>query len=110
LCLLHSFLHSICWTEFLVIFLIKTNMSQTDIYYRIRRILSFNFNVEDHGNLYTASLNNQLGLSPMELNLLLYHIEQSFNIKLKDGLETEVSSLNQLVSYVSHEVNRKNLN
>jgi len=46
----------------------------------------------------------------MELNLLLYHIEQSFNIKLKDGLETEVSSLNQLVSYVSHEVNRKNLN
>ncbi|HNS29186.1 MAG TPA: acyl carrier protein [Tenuifilaceae bacterium] len=85
-------------------------MSQTDIYYRIRRILSFNFNVEDYGNLYTASLNNQLGLSPMELNLLLYHIEQSFNIKLKDGLETEVSSLNQLVSYVSHEVNRKNLN
>jgi acyl carrier protein len=82
-------------------------MLQTDIYYKIRRILSFNFGIDDQGNLYNANLYNNLGLNRWEVNLLLYHIEHAFNIKLKEDLETEVNSLNQLVMYVSSEINRQ---
>jgi acyl carrier protein len=82
-------------------------MSQTDIYYKIRRILSFNFGIDDQGNLFNANLYNNLGLNTWEVNLLLYHIEQTFSIKLREDLELEVFSLNQLVKHVSGEISRQ---
>jgi len=85
-------------------------MSQTDIYYKIKRILSFNFNVEDQGNIYTANLFNNLGLTRIEVNLLLYHVEQAFSINLKDGLEMEINSLSQLVTHVTQEMNNQRIN
>jgi hypothetical protein len=79
-------------------------MSQTDIYNRITRIITMNFSIYHRGDLFKAKLTNDLGLSPWEQNLLLYHVEHDFNIDLKSGIENDLRSVNQLVKVVSNEL------
>lgn len=79
-------------------------MSQTDIYNRITRIITMNFSIYHRGPLHNAKLTNDLGLSPWEQNLLLYHVEHNFDIDLKSGVEKNLKSVNQLVKVVSSEL------
>ena len=63
-----------------------------------------NFSIYHRGPLHNAKLSNDLGLSPWEQNLLLYHVEHNFNIDLKSGVENDLRSVNQLVKVVSNEL------
>jgi acyl carrier protein len=76
-------------------------MSINEIHYKILWILNYNFKVDNELNLSAASFTNDLKFNSWEINMLLYYIEQALDIKLKRGLETEIDTINQLVSQIS---------
>ncbi len=75
-------------------------MSVSDIYNKIKWLLLVNFNVKDIVNYYNADLKNDLGMEGWDINLLLYLVESTFDVKLKTGVEKDLSRLDQLVSLV----------
>jgi len=82
-------------------------MSEIEIANRVNWILNINFQSKPEISLSTANLIDDLGLNCWEINLFLYYIEQSFNIKLKPGLEKEISSLSEIVNKVLEEINKE---
>lgn len=84
-----------------------SHMSQSDIINRICRIIDLHFSVYNNCNVFTANFTSDLDFSNWEKNLLLYHVEQNFNISLRTGLEHEISNVQQLVHIVSNEVLRR---
>ena len=56
---------------------------------------------------YTANFYDDFGLATWELNLLLYNIEDQFNIRLENGLENKLNTVNQLVTVVYKEKARQ---
>lgn len=82
-------------------------MSINEIHYKILWILIFNFKVDNERNISTASFTNDLKLNSWEINMLLYYIEQALDIKLKNGLENEIDTINQLVCQISKKDSNK---
>jgi hypothetical protein len=54
-------------------------------------------------NYYNADLKTDLGMDGWDVNLLLYLVESTFDVRLKSGIEKDVSRLDQLVSLVYEE-------
>ena len=78
-------------------------MSVCDIYSKIRWILMVNFKVKDIVNYHNADLRKDIGLEGWDLNLLVYLVESTFDIKLKTGVENDITRLDQLVMLVDAE-------
>ncbi|MFO8022916.1 MAG: hypothetical protein R6U65_10650 [Perlabentimonas sp.] len=80
-------------------------MDNSYIYYRIAWLLRTNFSIPEQQLSFYSNLRTDLLLSTHEINLLLYLIENHYNIQFKYGLEEEITKLNQLVKLVSKELN-----
>jgi hypothetical protein len=78
-------------------------MSVSEIYSKVKWLLLVNFNVKDIVNYYNADLKTDLGMDGWDVNLLLYLVESTFDVRLKSGIEKDVSRLDQLVSLVYEE-------
>lgn len=78
-------------------------MSVSEIYNKVKWLLLVNFNVKDIVNYYNADLKTDLGMDGWDVNLLLYLVESTFDVRLKSGIEKDVSRLDQLVSLVYEE-------
>lgn len=68
-----------------------------------------NFSLKEEYNHFNAKLTSDLGLDAWDINQLIFLVENSFNIQLKNGIENDVVYLNQLVSFVYKEMHRKTL-
>ncbi|MFA5647924.1 MAG: hypothetical protein WC951_06410 [Bacteroidales bacterium] len=79
-------------------------MAVSDIYSKIRWILMVNFRVKDIVNYHNADLRKDIGLDGWDLNLLIYLIETTFDIKLKVGIENDLVRLDQLALLVHAEM------
>ena len=77
-----------------------TTMSHTDIYNRIRWILMSNFALKEPTDHYKANLTKDLGLDDWDINLLVFLVENKFNVRFNAGVEKDFTSLNQLASLV----------
>ena len=84
-------------------------MSANELNYKILWLLTYNFKVNNHLHLTTASFSKDLNFNQWDINLLLYYIEQNFNVTLKKGLENEVDNVHQLVSLTLNEMHNKKL-
>lgn len=79
-------------------------MAVSDIYSKIRWILMVNFRVKDIVNYHNADLRKDIGLDGWDLNLLVYLVETTFDIKLKAGIENDIARLDQLALLVNTEM------
>ncbi|MDY0201018.1 MAG: hypothetical protein RBR40_08520 [Tenuifilaceae bacterium] len=79
-------------------------MAVSDIYSKIRWILMVNFRVKDIVNYHNADLRKDIGLDGWDLNLLVYLVETTFDIKLKVGIENDLVRLDQLALLVHAEM------
>ncbi len=79
-------------------------MAVSDIYSKIRWILMVNFRVKDIVNYHNADLRKDIGLDGWDLNLLVYLVETTFDIKLKVGIENDLVRLDQLALLVYAEM------
>ncbi len=59
-----------------------------------------NFTLNEPNNHYEASLTKDLGLDEWDINLLLFIVENKFNVRFNPGVEKNISNLNQLASKV----------
>ncbi len=78
-------------------------MTYTEIHKNIRSLLSTKLRVNQKSPSYTANFYDDFGLAKWELNLLLYNVEDHFKIRLQNGLEDEIATINQLVAKVYDE-------
>ncbi|MFP4555753.1 MAG: hypothetical protein ACLFNU_02675 [Bacteroidales bacterium] len=79
-------------------------MENSYIYYRIAWLLRTNFSIPEQELSYYSNLRTDLLLNTNEINLLLYFIENHYNIQFKHGMEKEITRINQLVKLVSKEL------
>ena len=63
-----------------------------------------NFRVKDIVNYHNADLRKDIGLDGWDLNLLVYLVETTFDIKLKVGIENDLVRLDQLALLVHAEM------
>lgn len=84
-------------------------MTYNEIHLGIKVLLDKKMRVYRQSPSYTANFYDDYGLSKWELNLLLYKVEDHFNIRLKNGLEDELATINQLVNVVHHEKQKSRL-
>ena len=82
-------------------------MTYSEIHSKIKKILANKMRVFRTSASYTANFYDDFGLSSWELNWLLYNVEDHFNITLEKGLENRISTINQLVSLIYAEQQRK---
>ena len=75
-------------------------MSVSDIYSKVKWLLLVNFNVKDIVNYYNADLKKDLGMDSWDVNMLLYLVESTFNVRFNSGAEKDLARLDQLVSLV----------
>jgi len=75
-------------------------MNYNQIHRHIRMILYRKMNVSFVSRSYTANFYDDFGLTNMELNLLIYNVENHFGITLDNGLENNINTINQLVDEV----------
>lgn len=75
-------------------------MTYSDIHKQIQHIIRTKMKVRYHATSYTANFTDDYFMSPWEVNLLLYFIEEQFNIQLDIKPDKRLSSINQLVSIV----------
>ncbi|TVQ10598.1 MAG: hypothetical protein EA361_13865 [Bacteroidetes bacterium] len=78
-------------------------MTYSEIHGKIKLILDKDMRVFNGSPSYTANFHDDFGLSIWELNLLLYNVEDHFNIRLENGLEQQLSTVNQLVTVIHRE-------
>ena len=82
-------------------------MTYSEIHGKIRFILDKKMRVFSMSPSYTANFYDDFGLSKYELNWLLYNVEDHFGIRLENGLEERLSTVNELVSMVHKAQSRK---
>ncbi len=82
-------------------------MTYSEIHGKIKFILHKEMRVFRGSPSYTAHFYDDFGLSTWELNLLLYNVENHFNIRLENGLEEQLSTVNQLVTVIHKENQRR---
>lgn len=82
-------------------------MTYSEIHGKIRSILDKEMRVFNGSPSYTANFYDDFGLSTWELNLLLYNVEDHFNIRLANGLEQQLYTVNQLVTVIHKEKQRQ---
>jgi len=82
-------------------------MTHPEIYNGIRILLKDKLRVDRQSQSDTAHFLDDFGLARWELNLLLYNVEDHFNIRLRQGLEDELDTLNQLVAVIHKEKNKE---
>lgn len=82
-------------------------MTYSEIHSKIENILLKKMRVFRMSPSYTANFYDDFGLSQWELNWLLYNVEDQFNIRLEKGLEDRLNTINQLVTVVHTEQQRK---
>lgn len=75
-------------------------MTYSDVHQQIQRIIKTKMKVRYHAPSYTANFNDDYFMSPWEVNLLLYFVEDQFKIQLDTNPDKQLSSMNQLVSMV----------
>ncbi|MFO8022088.1 MAG: hypothetical protein R6U65_06455 [Perlabentimonas sp.] len=85
-------------------------MSHTDIYNKIRWILMANFSLKEPNNHYKANLTQDLGLDAWDINLLIFFVENTFNIRFNQGIEKDVSNLKELALMVQQKTANKEYN
>lgn len=78
-------------------------MTYSEIHGKIQLILDKEMRVFNGSPSYTANFYDDFGLSIWELNLLLYNVEDHFNIRLERGLEERIYTINQLVTVIHNE-------
>lgn len=78
-------------------------MTYSEIHGNIKMILDKKMRVWEKSPSYTANFYDDFGLSQWELNWLLYNVEDHFNIRLENGLEKKLSTINQLVTVIHGE-------
>jgi acyl carrier protein len=78
-------------------------MTHPEIYHGIRTLLKEKLRVEKNSPSDTANFIDDFGLARWELNLLLYNVEDHFNIRLEQGLEHELDTINQLAALIHKE-------
>ncbi len=83
-------------------------MTHPEIYNDIRILLKDKLRVDRQSQSDTAHFSDDFGLARWELNLLLYNVEDHFNIRLRQGLEDELDTINQLVALI-HKEKKKEL-
>lgn len=59
-----------------------------------------NFRINETNSHFTANFYKDLGMDSSDINLLIYYVENKFQIQLQDGAEKRVKNMNQLVSMV----------
>ncbi len=82
-------------------------MTHPEIYHGIRTLLKDKLRVDRNSQSDTANFFDDFGLVQWELNLLLYNVEDHFNIRLKTGLEDELDTINQLVALIYKEKSKE---
>lgn len=82
-------------------------MTYSEIHKTIRSILSKKMRIHKDSPSYTANFYDDYGFSKWELNLLLINVEDQFNIRLENGLEERLSTVNQLVALIHTERQRQ---
>lgn len=82
-------------------------MTYSEIHGKIRFILDKKMKVFMKSPSYTANFYDDFGLSKYELNWLLYNVEDHFDIRLENGLEERLSTINELVAMVHKAQNSK---
>ncbi len=82
-------------------------MTYSEIHGKIRFILDKKMRVFRNSPSYTANFYDDFGLSKYELNWLLYNVEDHFDIRLENGLEERLSTVNELVAMVHKTQNSK---
>lgn len=55
-----------------------------------------NFQLKDITNHYSANLSKDLGLDAWDINQLIFLVEKQFDVKFENGVENQVTSLNQI--------------
>ncbi len=75
-------------------------MTYSDVHRQIQSIIKTKMKVRHHAPSYTANFTDDYFMSPWEVNLLLYFVEDQFNIQLDTKPDMRLSSMNQLVSIV----------
>lgn len=81
-------------------------MTYSDVHHQIEGIIYKKMKVRHTNKSYTANFNDDFKMVDWEVNLLLYFVEDQFDIRLQKGAEKEISSMNQLVSMVYKEKER----
>lgn len=81
-------------------------MTYSELHKQIQGIIQKKMKVRHHAPSYTANFSDDFYMSPWEINLLLYFVEDEFKIRLATGSETDLSSINQLVSLVHRHKNQ----
>ncbi|TVQ11915.1 MAG: hypothetical protein EA361_11925 [Bacteroidetes bacterium] len=75
-------------------------MTHSDVHKKIQSIIRTKMKVRHHASSYTANFTDDYFMSPWEVNLLLYFVEDQFNIQLDTKPDKQLFSMNQLVSIV----------
>lgn len=78
-------------------------MTYSEIHNKLNLILNQKMRVFNFSPSYTANFFDDFGLSTWELNWLLYNVEDHFDIRLENGLEERLSTVNQLVAVIHNE-------
>lgn len=82
-------------------------MTYSEIHKKINLIIYKKMRVNNLPISYTANFFDDYGFSEWELNWLLINVEDQFNIRLKKGLERELSTINELVALIHSERQRQ---
>ncbi len=82
-------------------------MTYSEIHKTISHILNKKMRVFNNSSSYTANFYDDFGFSKWELNWLLINVEDQFNIRLEKGLEERIFTINQLVTLVHSEQQRR---
>lgn len=85
----------------------QTTMTYREINMSIKGLLRKKMRVLRQSPSDTANFFDDYGLSKWEINLLLYNVEDHFNIRLRNGLEDEIHTINQLVNVIHNEKQRQ---
>ncbi|MFN3556905.1 MAG: hypothetical protein ACK4VN_13175 [Bacteroidales bacterium] len=78
-------------------------MTHSEVHSRIQGIIRKRMKVRHRCNSFTANFSCDYKMADWEVNLLLYFVEEQFRIRLSQGLEKQIRSMNQLVSLVYNE-------
>ncbi|MFO7843876.1 MAG: hypothetical protein R6V16_08700 [Bacteroidales bacterium] len=69
-----------------------------------------NFSLKEPNNHYKANLTQDLGLDAWDINLLIFFVENTFNIRFNQGIEKDVSNLKELALMVQQKTANKEYN
>lgn len=79
-------------------------MSETEIFEKVKKIVSDQLGVEDSKVVPDANFANDLGADSLDTVELVMALEEEFDIEIPDEAAEEISTVQAAVDYISNKV------